>query len=132
MKEKRGGAENRNLAQSLVLAYRILNQRGYEPFCKDNVKFRKTIKILDMFPEYIQAALERAQYKVIDNGDEPYFADVPELDGVWATGRTVEEARRNFIEALEEWIAARLQWGLPILPIGGQTIEVSKEPISVV
>jgi predicted RNase H-like HicB family nuclease len=55
-----------------------------------------------MFPEYIQAALERAQYKVIDNGDEPYFADVPELDGVWATGRTVEEVRRNFIEALEE------------------------------
>jgi predicted RNase H-like HicB family nuclease len=85
-----------------------------------------------MFPEYIQAALERAQYKVIDNGDEPYFADVPELDGVWATGRTVEEVRRNFIEALEEWIAARLQWGLSIPPIGGQTIEVSKEPISVV
>ena len=44
-----------------------------------------------MFAEYIQAALEKAQYKVIDNGDEPYFVDVPELDGVWATGCTVEE-----------------------------------------
>jgi hypothetical protein len=53
-----------------------------------------------MFTEYIQAALEKVQYKVIDNGDEPYFADVPELDGVWATGHTVEDARRNFIEAL--------------------------------
>jgi predicted RNase H-like HicB family nuclease len=53
-----------------------------------------------MFAEYIQAALERAQYKFIDNGEEPYFVDVPELDGVWATGRTIEDARRNFIEAL--------------------------------
>jgi len=26
-----------------------------------------------MFAEYIQAALEKAQYKVINNGDEPYF-----------------------------------------------------------
>lgn len=85
-----------------------------------------------MFSEYIAAALERAQYKIIDNGDEPYFADVPELDGVWATGRTIEDARRELIEVLEEWIAARLLWGLPIPPIGGQTIEVSKEPISVV
>jgi len=50
----------------------------------------------------------------------------------WATGHTVEDARRNFIEALEEWIAARLQWGLLIPPIGGQTIEVSKEPVPVV
>ncbi len=85
-----------------------------------------------MFSEYISAALERAQYKVIDNGDEPYFADVPELDDVWATGHTIEDARRELIEVLEEWIAARLLWGLPIPSIGGQTIEVSKEPISVV
>ena len=56
-----------------------------------------------MFAEYIQAALKRAEYKIIDNGDEPYFVEVPELDGVWATGRTVEDARRNFIEALEDF-----------------------------
>ena len=35
-----------------------------------------------MSAKYIQAALEKMQYKFIDNGDEPYFADVPELDGV--------------------------------------------------
>ena len=84
-----------------------------------------------MFAEYIQAALEKAQYKVIDNGDEPYFVDVPELDGVWATGCSVEVARRNFIEALEDWIAAHLLWNQALPPIGGQTISVSKEPIPV-
>ena len=56
-----------------------------------------------MFCGIHHAALEKAQYKVIDNGDEPYFVDVPELDGVWATGCTVEDAGRNFIEALEDW-----------------------------
>jgi hypothetical protein len=30
-----------------------------------------------MFAEYIQAALEKTQYKLIDNGDEPYFVDSP-------------------------------------------------------
>ncbi len=85
-----------------------------------------------MFAEYIAAALEKAQYKIIDNGDEPYFADVPELDGVWATGHNVEDARRKLIEALDDWIAACLTWGLPIPPVGGQTIEVSKEPVAVV
>ena len=83
-----------------------------------------------MFTEYIQAALEKVQYKFIDNGDEPYFADVPELDGVWAAGHTVEDARRNFIEALEEWIAARLQWGLPIPPIGDYSNPLSLTGLS--
>jgi predicted RNase H-like HicB family nuclease len=81
----------------------------------------------DMFTKYIQAALRRAQYKLINNNNEPCFADVPELDGVWAMGHTIEDARRELIEVLEEWIAARLTWGLPIPPIGGQSIEVSKK-----
>jgi predicted RNase H-like HicB family nuclease len=67
-----------------------------------------------MFAEYILTALEKAQYKVIDNCDEPYYVDVPELDGVWATSCTVEDARRNFIEALEDWIAAHLLWNLAL------------------
>ena len=81
----------------------------------------------DMFTEYIQAALRRAQYKLINNSNEPCFADVPELDGVWAMGHTIEDARRELIEVLEEWIAARLMWGLPIPSIGGQSIEISKK-----
>jgi len=46
-----------------------------------------------MFGEYIQAALEKAQYKVIDNGDEPYF---------------------------EDWIKAHLLCNLDFSQIGGQ------------
>ena len=84
-----------------------------------------------MFSEYIEAALTQAEYKTIEN-DEPYFASVPDLPGVWATGNTIEECRKELIEVIEEWIVARLQRGLFIPPIGEHTIEVSKEPMAVV
>ncbi len=84
-----------------------------------------------MFAEYIQAALEKAEYEVIDN-PEPFYAHVPGLVGVWATGKTVEDCRKELIEVIEEWIFAKLQWGQPIPPMGGLTILASsKEPISV-
>jgi predicted RNase H-like HicB family nuclease len=84
-----------------------------------------------MFAEYIQAALEKAEYEVIDN-PEPYYAHVPGLVGVWATGKTVEDCRKELIEVIEEWIVAKLQWGQTIPSMGGLTILTSsKEPISV-
>lgn len=52
--------------------------------------------VSNMFAEYIQTALELSQYKVIDN-PEPIFGEVPELEGVWATGKTVKECRRELI-----------------------------------
>jgi len=46
-----------------------------------------------MFAEYIQAVLERAEYKVIDN-PEPIFGEAPELEGGlghWHDGRRVPQ-----------------------------------------
>jgi predicted RNase H-like HicB family nuclease len=83
----------------------------------------------DMFSEYIQAALERAEYDTLEDGS--YVATVPGLQGVIAVGGTFEECRKDLIEVIEEWIVARLQWGYPIPPIGGHTIESSKEPIAI-
>lgn len=84
-----------------------------------------------MFAEYIQAALEKAEYEIIDNPD-PYYAHVPGLVSVWATGKTLEECRKELIEVIEEWIVAKIQWGQPIPPMGGLTISTSsKEPIQV-
>lgn len=45
-----------------------------------------------MLIQYIQAALEKAKYEIIED-EEPYYGEVPELEGVWATGKTLEEAR---------------------------------------
>jgi hypothetical protein len=54
-----------------------------------------------MFVEYIEAALERAVYKTIED-DDPIFVSVPEL-----------------ISVIEGWIALRLRMGRSIPTIGG-------------
>ena len=50
-----------------------------------------------MLIEYIHAALEKARYEIIED-DESYYGEVPELEGVWATGSTLEECRKNLGE----------------------------------
>lgn len=68
-----------------------------------------------MIVEYIHEALKRAEYEIIDN-DEPYYGEVPELKGVWAQGKTLEECRKNLAEVLDGWILVRLKKGLDIPP----------------
>lgn len=70
-----------------------------------------------MIPEYINAALEKAKYEIIKD-EEPYYGEVLGLKGVWASGKTLEECRRNLAETIEEWLIIRLKKGLSIPPIG--------------
>jgi len=65
----------------------------------------------DMFCEYIHAALSRATYEIIED-EEPFYGEVPELRGVWANGKTLEECRENLKGVIEGWIALRLRLGL--------------------
>lgn len=61
-----------------------------------------------MLLEYIQAAMEEARYEIIEDA-EPYYGEIPSCQGVWATGKTLEECRRNLQEVLEGWIVIRSQ-----------------------
>ena len=79
-----------------------------------------------MFCEYIQAAISKAVYEVIDD-QEPYYGEVPELKGVWATGKTEEDCQENLRMAIEDWIAFSLRFNLPIPVIEGQTIRAPVE-----
>ena len=86
-----------------------------------------------MFAEYIQAALERAEYEIMEDDEpEPYYAHVPDLPGVWATGKTFEECRKELISTIEGWIVLGFRLGHPMPSIDGRTIDVSLEPVSVV
>ena len=69
-----------------------------------------------MITEYIEAALSKAKYELIED-EEPFYGEVPELEGVWATGKTLEECRKNLVEVIDGWIIVRLRKGLPIPPI---------------
>ena len=74
-----------------------------------------------MIVRYIQKAMEKAHYEIIDD-EEPYYGEIPACKGVWATGKTLEECRRDLEEVLEGWIVVRLQRGLALPRIEGVTI----------
>lgn len=75
-----------------------------------------------MIIEYIETALSKAKYEIIED-EEPYYGEVPELKGVWATGKILEECRRNLAEVIDGWIIVRLRKGLPIPTVGECKIE---------
>jgi predicted RNase H-like HicB family nuclease len=70
-----------------------------------------------MIAAYIDAALARAHYELMQDED-PYYGEVPELQGVWASGKTLEECRRNLAEVVEGWIMIRIARGLAIPALG--------------
>ncbi len=71
-----------------------------------------------MLTQYMNEALDRARYELIDD-EEPYYGEIPEIQGVWATGKTLEGCRRNLAAALEDWLFFSIARGLPIPAIGG-------------
>ena len=79
-----------------------------------------------MIREYIDAAMRQAHYELIDD-EEPFYGEVPELQGVWATGKTLEECRQNLADVIDGWLLIRLSRGLPIPPVQGISIPLPQE-----
>ena len=77
-----------------------------------------------MLNEYIKKALERAEYKRLD--DQTWFADIPGFTGVWANAPTVEICRRELVEVLEEWVLLKLRDNDPIPVIDGIGMKIAE------
>lgn len=82
-----------------------------------------------MVLQYIEAALERAHYEIIEDS-EPFYGEVPSLAGIWATGKTLEECRRNLADAIEDWVLFSIAKGLPIPALGKVSIHVPERAAS--
>ena len=78
-----------------------------------------------MITEYITEALKRAKFELI-NDEDPYYGEVTELRGVWATGKTLEECRHNLAEVIDGWLVVRLRKGMPIPPLGKYRVKELK------
>ena len=76
-----------------------------------------------MIIEYINAALMSAKYEIIDD-EEPYYGEIPGIQGVWASGRTLEECRQRLKDTLDEWIILSFNRGLPIPEINGINLNI--------
>ena len=75
-----------------------------------------------MLTEYIEEALRRARYELIEDEETPYYGEVPELPGVWASGRTLEGCRRELKDVVEGWILISARQSLDIPALGDATI----------
>jgi len=78
--------------------------------------------------EYIQVALENAEYKKLEDGT--WFAEIPRFKGVWANSKTVEGCRKELSEVLEEWVILKLRDRDPIPKVKGIKISI-KEIVAV-
>ncbi|OKH44358.1 hypothetical protein NIES2101_28580 [Calothrix sp. HK-06] len=66
-----------------------------------------------MLANYIDHAMKMPIYEIIEDSGA-YWGEIPGLQGVWASHRTLEGCRRELREALSDWIALRLRLGLTI------------------
>jgi len=80
-----------------------------------------------MLQSYISNYLDKAKYELIDGGRR-FYAEIKELRGVWATGKTLEECRQNLVDTLEGWIILRLRKNLsvPNLKIPSKRVSLKK------
>ncbi len=60
-----------------------------------------------MLSSFIQAALRRAKYELLENNR--YYPEIPELQGVWAEGESLEVCRSELIEVIEGWLFLKLR-----------------------
>jgi predicted RNase H-like HicB family nuclease len=84
--------------------------------------------VIPMLTEYIQKAMDRAQYEMIQD-DDPFYGEIPELQGVWASAKTLEDCRRQLAQALEDWLFFSIARGMAIPPMDGTRIELP-QPIT--
>lgn len=77
-----------------------------------------------MLIEYIQTAMHRAQYELMENGH--FFGNIPECPGAWGEGATLEACRDELQSVLEDWIMIRLRRGLDIPSING--VDINPQP----
>lgn len=75
-----------------------------------------------MLFQYIQKALEKAEYKKLEDGS--WFAEIPGFEGVWANGSNVEFCRKELSEVLEEWLLLKLKDNDPIPKISGFDLRI--------
>ncbi|MDZ4719818.1 MAG: type II toxin-antitoxin system HicB family antitoxin [Roseiflexaceae bacterium] len=68
-------------------------------------------------------ALERlgigVSYSERVSGSDPFYGEIPGLQGVLAIGRTLEECREELRGALEVWILLGVHFGTPIPVVDG-------------
>jgi len=78
-----------------------------------------------MLTGYIQAALRKARYELLE--DDSYYGEIPGFSGVYADAGTLEACRDQLQEVLEGWILLGLRLGHELPEVDGMRLEMVKE-----
>ena len=78
-----------------------------------------------MLTAYIQAALRRARYEILE--DDTYYGEIPGFPGVYADSDTLEACREQLQEVLEGWILLGLRLGHELPEVDGMKLEIVEE-----
>jgi predicted RNase H-like HicB family nuclease len=78
-----------------------------------------------MLTAYLQAALRRAHYELLDR-EEGFYGEIPGFEGVLAQAPTLEQCREELVGTLEDWLLFRISRGLPIPSVEGMSLEVKE------
>jgi predicted RNase H-like HicB family nuclease len=81
-----------------------------------------------MIFEYCQKAIEKSEYKKLDDGT--WYAEVPGFRGVWANAKTVEDCRKELISVLEEWIVLKLRDGDAVPEVDGLSVRITRVAVA--
>ena len=77
-----------------------------------------------MLTKYIQAAMNRSEYEILD--DKTFYGHIPGFDGVWANESTLEACRQELQEALEDWILLGVSMKHELPPVDGIELKYSE------
>lgn len=78
-----------------------------------------------MLTAYIQAAMHRAQYELLD--DCTYFGEIPGFRGVYANEDNLEACRNLLQEVLEGWLLLSFAKQLPVPVVDGIDLTVTED-----
>jgi predicted RNase H-like HicB family nuclease len=81
-----------------------------------------------MIFEYCQKAIEKSEYKKLDDGT--WYAELPGFRGVWANAKTVEDCRKELISVLEEWIVLKLRDGDAVPEVDGLSVQITRVAVA--
>lgn len=80
-----------------------------------------------MLTEYIQAAMCKAKYEILD-GNEGFYGEIPGFQGVYSNARTLEGCRDQLAEVLEGWILLHISDKTPLPVVDGLNLNLSRVP----
>lgn len=78
---------------------------------------------LRMLTEYLRAALGKAHYELLGDG-EGFYAEIPGFKGVYAQADTLEACHEELAGTLEDWLLFRISRQLPVPAVGGIDLSI--------